>query len=117
MRSITRRRKGDSALLACDTFEEDAEGQEYCLFDNVAASDRDQCFGYASSEYDAADQRLIAKETMNRIFGRFQDDPEALLVLQGWSEGIKKKEIMQEHGLSENQYRAAVKRIRMKLLT
>jgi CheY-like chemotaxis protein len=117
MRSITRRRKGDSALLACDTFEEDAEGQEYCRFDNVAASDRDQCFGYASSEYDAADQRLIAKETMNRIFGRFQDDPEALLVLQGWSEGIKKKEIMQEHGLSENQHRAAVKRIRMKLLT
>jgi hypothetical protein len=44
------------------------------------------------------------------------DDPEARLVLHGWSEGMKKKEIMQR-GLSENQYRAAVKRIRMKLLT
>jgi hypothetical protein len=52
---------------------------------------------------------------MNRIFGQFEDDPEALSVLQGWSEGMKKKEIMQR-GLSENQYRAAVKRIRMTLL-
>ena len=117
MRSITRRRKGDNALLACDTFKDDTDGQEYCLFDNVTAGDRNKFFGYASSEYDvAADQRLIATEKMNRIFVRFMDDPEALLVLQGWSEGMKKKEIMQR-GLSENQYRAAVKRIRMKLLT
>lgn len=116
VRSITRRRKGDNALLACDTFQDDADGQEYCLFDNVTASDRNKFFGYASSEYDAAaDQRLIATETMNRIFVQFTDDPEALLVLQGCSEGMKKKEIMQR-GLNENQYRAAVKRIRMKLL-
>jgi CheY-like chemotaxis protein len=116
MRSITRRRKGDNALLACDTFKDDADGQEYCLFDDVTASDRNKFFGYASSEYDAAaDQRLIATETMNRMFVQFMDDPEARLVLQGWSEGMKKKEIMQR-GLSENQYRAAVKRIRMKLL-
>jgi CheY-like chemotaxis protein len=57
MRSITRRRKGDNAVLACDTFKDDAEGQEYCLFDNVAASERNKFFGYASSEYEAADQR------------------------------------------------------------
>jgi CheY-like chemotaxis protein len=117
MRSITRRRKGDNALLACDTFKDDADGQEYCLFDNVTASDRNKFFGYASSEYDAAaDQRVIATETMNRIFLQFMDDPEARLVLQGWSKGMKRSEIMQE-SLSENQYRAAVKRIRMKLLT
>jgi CheY-like chemotaxis protein len=117
MRSITRRRKGDDALLACDTFKDDADGQEYCLFDNVTASDRNKFFGYASSEYDAAaDQRLIATETMNQVFVQFMDDPEARLVLQGWSEGMKKKEIVQR-GLSENRYRTAVKRIRMKLLT
>jgi len=117
MRSITRRRKDDNALLACDTFKDDADGQEYCLFDNVTASDRNKFFGYVSSEYDAAaDQRLIATEKMNRIFVQFMDDPETLLVLQGWSEGMTKNEIMQR-GLSENQYRAAVKRIRMKLLT
>ena len=117
MRSITRRRKGDNALLACDTFKDDADGQEYCLFENVTASDRNKFFGYASSEYEAADQRLIAKETMNGVLGQFKDDQEALLVLQGWSEGMKRNEIMQEHGLNEKQYRATVKRIRMKLLS
>jgi CheY-like chemotaxis protein len=104
IKSITRRRKGDNALLACDTFKIDAEGQEYCLLDNVAACDM------------AADERLIAEETFNRILGQFKDDPEGMLVLQGWSEGMKRNEITQE-GLSENQYRAAVKRIRMKLLS
>jgi hypothetical protein len=54
---------------------------------------------------------------MNGIFGQFKDDQEALLVLQGWSEGMKRNEIMQEHGLNEKQYRATVKRIRMKLLS
>jgi CheY-like chemotaxis protein len=117
MRSITRRRKGDNALLACDTFKDDADGQEYCLFETVTASDRNKFFGYASSEYEAADQRLIAKETMNGVLGQFKDDQEALLVLQGWSEGMKRNEIMQEHGLNEKQYRATVKRIRMKLLS
>jgi CheY-like chemotaxis protein len=104
IRSITRRRKGDNALLACETFKRDAEGQEYCLLDNVSACDM------------AADERLIAEETFNRILGQFKDDSEAMVVLQGWSEGMKRNEITQE-GLSENQYRAAVKRIRMKLLS
>ena len=117
MRSISGRRKSDNALLACDTFKDDAEGQEYCLFDNVAASDRNKLFGYASWEYEiAADQRLIAQETFNLILEEFKDDPEAILVLQGWSEGMKRNEITQE-GLSENQYRATVRRIRMKLLS
>jgi CheY-like chemotaxis protein len=116
MRSITRRRKDDNALLACDTFKDDVEGQEYCLFDHVSASDRNQFFGYASWEYEmAADQRLIAEETWNGILEQFKDAPEALFVLRGWSKGMTKKEIMQQ-GLSENQYRATVRRIRMKLL-
>jgi len=38
------------------------------------------------------------------------------MVIHGGSEGMKKKEVMQQ-GLTENQYRAAVKRIRMKLLS
>jgi len=103
MRSITRRRKGDNDLW-CDTFKSDADEREYCLLDDVVACDI------------AADQRLIAEETFNGILGRFKDDPEAMLVLQGWSEGMKRNEITKE-GLSENQYRATVKRIRMKLLS
>jgi CheY-like chemotaxis protein len=117
IRSITRRRKDDNDLLACDTFKDDAEGQEYCAFENVATSDRNKPFGYASREFDiAADQLLIAEETLNRILGQFKDDPEATLVLLGWSEGMKRNEITTE-GLSENQYRATVKRIRIKLLS
>ena len=103
MRSITRRRRGDIDLW-CDSFEHDAEGQAYCLLDTE------------TSREIAADQLLIAEETLNRILGKFKDDPEATLVLLGWSEGMKRNEIMQQ-GLSENQYRAAVKRIRMKLLS
>ena len=103
IRSLTRRRRGDNDLW-CDIFQRDAEGQEHCLLDNIASCDI------------AADQRLIAEETFNGILGQFKDDPEAMLVLQGWSEGMKRNEITQE-GVSENQYRATVRRIRMKLLS
>jgi hypothetical protein len=103
IRSITRRRKGDHDLW-CDIFEYDAEGQGHCLLDTVESRER------------RADQRLIAEETFNGILGKFKDDPEAILVLGGWSEGMKSNEIIEE-GLSENQYRATVKRIRMKLLS
>jgi CheY-like chemotaxis protein len=103
IRGISRRRKGDIALW-CDIFQNDAEGQEYCLLDTVAACDI------------AADQLLIAEETFNGILGQFKDDPEATSVLLGWSEGMKRSAITQE-GLSENQYRATVKRIRIKLMS
>jgi len=52
----------------------------------------------------------------DQILEQFKDDAEALMVIHGGSEGMKKKEVMQQ-GLTENQYRAAVKRIRMKLLS
>jgi CheY-like chemotaxis protein len=103
IRSISGRRKGDGVLLECDTFKCDADGQEFSLLENLPANDT------------PADQRLIMDEKMNLLLGMFHDDPEAVLVLRCWSEGIKKREIMQE-GLSENQYRATVKRIRIKLL-
>ena len=104
MRSITRRRKGDINLW-CDIFEYDAEGQEHCLLDTETSREM------------AADQLLIAGETSDRISETFNDNPITLFVARGLSEGLTKKEIMKEGGLSENEYRAAVKRIRMKLLS
>jgi CheY-like chemotaxis protein len=101
IRSITRRRKSD---LEWDTVKRDAEGQESSPLDHVASG----AIG--------AEQRLITEERVNRILRMFKEDLEAMWVLQGWSEGMKRNEIMQE-GLSENQYRATVKRIRMKLLS
>jgi len=102
IRNVTRRRKSDIDLW-CDIFEYDAEGHEHCLLDTIESRDP------------AAEQLLIAEETVRGFLERFKDDPKARLLLQGWSEGMKRKEIMQE-GLSENEYRATVKRIRMKLL-
>jgi CheY-like chemotaxis protein len=116
IRSISGRRKGDNAVLACDAFKRHADGQEFSLFDNVATCDIAADQRSITSAWDiAADERLITQERVNRIFGMFKDDPEAIFLLQGWSEGLKRNTIMQEHGLNEKQYRATVKRIRMKL--
>jgi CheY-like chemotaxis protein len=103
VQSITRRRKGDINLW-CDILEYDAEGHEHCRLDTIESRDP------------SPEQLLMAEETLRGFLERFKDDPKARLVLQVWSEGMTRKEIMQE-GLSENEYRAAVKRIRMKLLT
>ena len=65
----------------------------------------------------AADQHLIAKEQVAEVFAEFADDVEATQVIQGWFDGLKKNGIIQKYALSENRYRAAVKRIRMKLLS
>ncbi len=57
----------------------------------------------------AADQNLIAKEQVAEVFAEFKDDEEATQVIQGWFDGLKKNGITQKYGLSENQYRGAVK--------
>jgi CheY-like chemotaxis protein len=95
VKSISRRRKGD-----CVT-----ENQEFCVLDTFAGNNV------------AADQNLIVKQQIVETFATFKNDIEATQVLQGWFDGLEKNEIMQKYGLSENQYRAAVKRIRMRLLS
>jgi CheY-like chemotaxis protein len=83
----------------------DAEGQEQSPLD------------YVASAHAAADQSLIEKNEEDRILTMFQDDPEATLVLHGLLERLKKNEIMPRYGLAEKKYMAAVKRIRVKLLS
>jgi hypothetical protein len=63
------------------------------------------------SDEPAADRALLAKEEVARIFAMFKEDDEAILVLQGWVEGMTGIEIMQL-GFTKRQYEAAVKRIR-----
>ena len=104
IRGISGRREGDGALLECDSFRRDADGKETSLLANIAARNI------------RADQRLIVEEEFNLVLGQFRDDPAAVLILRSWSEGMKKNEILAE-GLTDNQYRAAVKRIRMRLLS
>jgi len=57
------------------------------------------------------------KQQIVETFATFKNDIEPTQVLQGWFDGLEKNEIVQKYGLSENQYRAAVKRIRMRLLS
>lgn len=82
----------------------DAEGQEQSPLDNVA------------SGHTAADQCLIEKDEEDRVLAIFKDDPEAIQVLRGLLDGLKKNEIMLRYGLGEKQYAAAARRIRVKLL-
>ncbi len=83
----------------------DAEGQEHSPLDNVA------------SRHTAADERLIEQDEEDQILAIFKDDSEATRVLQGLLDGLKKNEIIPRYGLAEKQYAAAVKRIRVKLLS
>jgi hypothetical protein len=82
-----------------------AEGQEISPLESVASNEA------------AADQSLISKEEVARIFRKFTDDLEATQVLQGWYDDLKPNEIRQKHGLDEKKFAAAKKRIRVKLLS
>ena len=63
------------------------------------------------SERPTADRILLAKEEVANIFKLFEKDDDAILVLEGWVEGMTGPEII-ELGLTPQQYEAAVKRIR-----
>ena len=95
IKSISRRRKGDRVT----------DGEDFSVLDSFEGNSV------------AADQNLIAKEQVAEVFAEFKDDEEATQVIQGWFDGLKKNGITQKYGLSENQYRGAVKRIRIKLLS
>jgi hypothetical protein len=80
-----------SELAVCDS-----EGQECWPLDNLP------------SLCAPADQRLMEKDDE-------EDDPEAVLVLTGWINGLSKTGIMANGGLVGRTYAATVKRIRLKL--
>lgn len=58
-----------------------------------------------------AERVLLAKEEVGQVFRMFENDDEAILVLEGWVEGMTGPEII-GLGLTPQQYEAAVKRIR-----
>ena len=103
MRSISDHWKAqfdeDEPYLESEVTTVDREGEEYSPM------------GAVPSEQPAADRALLAKEEVRRIFDLFRDDDEAILVLEGWVEGMSGPEIM-ELGLTKERYEATVKRIR-----
>lgn len=122
IRGISSQRKdktGGREILECEAVNYDAAGQEHSPLDNLGPGDsRDERLRVAVTEgfQPAAERQLIAKEEVERMFRMFKDDKEATFVLKGGSEGMKKSEIMQKYELTEKQYDAATKRIRVKLL-
>jgi CheY-like chemotaxis protein len=106
-------------VLECDAVKCDGEGQELSLLDNLGPGDTpNERIRVAAAEgsQPAAERRLIAKERVGKIFGKFEDDRDATLVLEGWSEDMQKNEILQKYELTAKQYDAAAKRIRAKML-
>ena len=97
--------KEESTYLMSELLFHDAEGQGYSPIDNVASSSS------------LADQRLIEKNEEDRVFGLFKDDSEALQLLRGLMDGLRKTEIMSRYGLEEKRYAAALRRIRLKVLS
>lgn len=89
----------DEPYLESEVASVDQEGEEHSP---MAA---------AASEQPAADRALFAKEEVRRVFDLFRDDDEAILVLEGWVEGMSGLEIM-EIGFTKERYEATVKRIR-----
>jgi CheY-like chemotaxis protein len=106
-------------VLECDAVKCDGEGQELSLLDNLGPGDTpNERIRVAAAEgsQPAAERRLIAKERVGKIFGKFEDDRHATWVLEGWSEDLQKNEILQKYELTAKQYDAAAKRIRAKML-
>jgi len=86
-------------LLESEVVTVTAEGEEYSPLAAV------------SSEDPPADRALLAKEEVRHVFDLFKEDNEAILVFEGWVDGMTGPEIM-ELGLTKHQYEATVKRIR-----
>ncbi|MGE5736729.1 MAG: response regulator, partial [Acidobacteriota bacterium] len=107
MRSIStgwaRKFDESEAYLASEVIAYDAQERERSPLDTVASSEP------------TADQYLLAREESDRILSRFEECPAATQVVRSMLQGKRKNHIMQECGLTENQYKAILRRIRMKL--
>lgn len=58
------------------------------------------------------ERELLAEQEVERITNQFADDKIASEVLAGWKMGLEGPEIQELSGISEKEYRAAVRRIR-----
>lgn len=91
------------AHLTTELISYGAEGQEFSPLDTVPSAEP------------MPDQYLVAAQEAERILSQFEGDAEAAQVLRGMVQGKRKNHIMQELGLKENEYKAALRRIRTKL--
>lgn len=90
----------------------------------VAAADPPQPANTAGSDTADAvlapspEEELIAKQdadAVQKIYGHFEDDGEAGLVLLGWAEGLRGKALREATGLDQAGLDYAIKRIRIRM--
>mgnify|MGYP002075035385 CR=1 FL=1 len=90
----------------------------------VAAADPPQPANTAGSDTADAvlapspEEELIAKQdadAVQKIYGHFEDDEEAGLVLLGWAEGLRGKALREATGLDQAGLDYAIKRIRTRM--
>jgi len=89
--------------LACELLKFGQEGEEISPFETLA------------SKGPTVAQDIIAREQENQILAMFKNDREAVAVIEGLLDGLKKNEIVQKCGLAQKTYEAVLKRIRMRL--
>jgi hypothetical protein len=103
MRSISDHWKtqfdADEPYLESEVVAINDEGEEYSPLETV------------SSQEPRPDRILLAKEEVRKIFNLFEGDDAAILVLQGWVEGMTGPEMM-GLGFTKERFEATVKRIR-----
>jgi hypothetical protein len=97
--------KEKTTYLMSELSVRDPEGQEHSPLDDVP------------SACTPADEQLIEKSEEDSVLELLQDSPHATQVFRGLVERLKKTEIMSKYGLDEKQYAAAMRRIRVRLLS
>ncbi len=89
----------DEPHLESEVTTVNADGEEYSPLEAAVSQDP------------TAERALLAKGVVRQIFELFHGDDEAILVLQGWVEGMSGPEIM-DLGFTKQRYEATIKRIR-----
>jgi hypothetical protein len=91
--------RADEPYLESEVVALNDEGDEYSPLDTI------------SSREPGPDRIVLAKEQVRQIFDLFEGDDDAILVLQGWVEGMTGPEMM-GLGFTKERFEATVKRIR-----
>lgn len=68
-----------------------------------------------SASSPSPEDELISSSVIGEIHAHFEDDEEAVLVLMGWSDGLRGKELREATGLDQAGLDYAIKRIRTRM--
>jgi len=68
-----------------------------------------------SASAPSPEDEVIAASVIQGIYGHFEDDEEAVLVLMGWADGLRGKDLREATGLDQGKLDYAIKRIRTRM--